>query len=174
MAQTAQIIRGVRNEMTTEEFTEHFLEIIRPLDYEVSGLGDSIYLKVKDDPIDKEGGRGVRVSLGTNCPSFVINRVTQYADVFFDFLWDDERHGPESMNSDMILAITAEYMKHYPDALFHAEWYLVLDKVDIDRIASQPFDPGWFYRYQSHLHITDDEGPGDWIIDGEVSDESDR
>ena len=49
-----------------------------------------------------------------------------------------------------------------------------MDKVDIDRIASQPFDPGWFYRYQSHLHITDDEGPGDWIIDGEVSDESDR
>ncbi len=60
------------------------------------------------------------------------------------------------MNSDMILSITAEYIKKYPDALFHSEWSSpespFFDKSDIEAIISQPFQPGWFYSFKSHLH----------------------
>lgn len=60
------------------------------------------------------------------------------------------------MNSDMILAIVAEYLKKYPDGLFQYEWShednMFLDKTDIDMILSQPFQPSWFGDYRSHLN----------------------
>lgn len=85
------------------------------------------------------------------------------------WIWDDERHGPESMNSDMILAITAEYMKKYPDALFQFEWSgddnMFLDKTDIDNTVLQPFDPSWFGEVRSHLRSARVDKYGDeWTL----------
>ena len=92
-----------------------------------------------------------------------------YREVFYDWIWDDERHGPESMNSDMILAITAEYMKKYPDALFQFEWSgddnMFLDKADIDNTVLQPFDPSWFGEVRSHLRSARVDKYGDeWTL----------
>lgn len=165
---SAQIIRSVENKMNDEEFREHFLEIIRPLDYEVIDNGATMYLKPKDDPIDKEGFRGISVMLSGD-RSFIVNTVQQYCDVYFEFIWDDERHEPEDMNSDMALAIVNEYMKVYPDALFHyegsADDSMFMDKADIDMIVSKPFIPGWYYLYKSHLNISRANKYGDeWTL----------
>ena len=152
-------MRPVENKMTSEAFLEHFLEIIRPLDYKVVDNGSAIYLKPKDDPIDQEGFRGISVILPRD-RSFIVNKVQYYCNVYFEFIWDDERHEPEDMNSDMALAIINEYMKAYPDALFHYEGNpdenMFMYKADIDTILSKPFIPGWYSLYQSHLNISAD------------------
>ena len=102
-------MRAVGNEMTAEEFMAHFLEIIRPLDYEVLDHGQC-YVYLKPPPHDKECARGISVML-TSEPTFIVNQVQQYCYIYFEFIWDDERHEPEDMNSDMALAITNDFMK---------------------------------------------------------------
>jgi hypothetical protein len=116
MGSTAQILRPHKTTMTTEERVADFLEIIRPLGYHtrVREYDWSIYMQRE---IDSEKGVNVWVSQ-EDYPIYTINGVDYYREVFYDFIWDDERHGLESMNSDMILVITAKYMKKYPDALF--------------------------------------------------------
>lgn len=153
MGSTAQILRPQKTAMTEEERVAEFLEIIAPLGFETSveKYDWSVYMRPVDD-FDK----GVRVWVDQEYyPIYTINGTAYYREVFYDFIWDDERHGPESMNSDMILAITAEYMKKYPDALFQFEWSyddnMFLDKRDIDTVVSQPFVPDWFGTFHSHL-----------------------
>ncbi len=151
-ATSGQLMRAVGNEMTAEEFMAHFLEIIRPLDYEVLDHGQC-YVYLKPPPHDKECARGISVML-TSEPTFIVNQVQQYCYIYFEFIWDDERHEPEDMNSDMALAITNEFMKVYPDSLFHyedsADDNMFMDKTDIDAIISQPFEPGWYYLHKTH------------------------
>lgn len=164
-ATSGQIMRPVENKMTEQEFRAHFLEIIRPLHYTVLDHGNVMYLKPKDD---KECARGISLYLSGD-RSFIINNVQYYCDVYFEFIWDDERYEPEDMNSDMALAITNEYMKVYPDALFHyegsADDSMFMDKTDIDAIISKPFIPGWYYLYKTHLSISRVNKYGDeWTI----------
>ncbi|MCR5806906.1 MAG: hypothetical protein K6G68_07725 [Oscillospiraceae bacterium] len=167
MGSTAQILRPEKTAMTEEERVAEFLEIIAPLGFETSvkEYDMSVYMHPKDD-LEKAVNVWVDQE---DYPIFTINGKDYYCEVFYDFIWNDERHGPESMNSDMILAITAEYMKRYPDALFWFEWSsddnMFLDKSDIDTIASQPFDPDWFGSYKSHLVSARVNGSfNDWTL----------
>jgi hypothetical protein len=167
MGSTAQILRPHKTTMTTEERVADFLEIIRPLGYHtrVREYDWSIYMQPE---IDSEKGVNVWVSQ-EDYPIYTINGVDYYREVFYDFIWDDERHGLESMNSDMILAITAKYMKKYPDALFQFEWSnddnMFLDKSDIDTVISQPFVPDWFGVFQSHLKSARvNKSDDDWTL----------
>ncbi len=153
MASTAQILRNCKTKLSEDERVKEFLEIIRSLVYDTKVESDNaIYMNPKTN-YDK----GVRVWVDQeDYPIYTINGKEYYREVFFDFIWDDERHGIESMNSDMILAIVAEYLKKYPDGLFQYEWShednMFLDKTDIDMILSQPFQPSWFGDYRSHLN----------------------
>ncbi|HRR77249.1 MAG TPA: hypothetical protein P5191_10625 [Ruminococcus sp.] len=168
MGSSAQILRPQKTAMTTEERVAEFLKIIAPLGFETSVQKRdwSVYIRpVNDD----EKGVNVWVSQ-KDYPIYTINGMDYYREVFYDFIWDDERHGPESMNSDMILAITAEYMKKYPDALFQYEWSnddnMFLDKSDIDTVISQPFVPGWFGDFRSHLHSARlNKSCDDWTLE---------
>ena len=167
MGSTAQILRPQKTAMTEEERVAEFLEIIAPLGFETSveKYDWSVYMRPADD-FDK----GVRVWVDPeDYPIYKINGVDYYREVFYDFIWDDKRHGPESMNSDMILAITAEYMKKYPDALFQFEWSdddnMFLDKSDIDTVNSQPFVPYWFGNFKSHLRSARlNQSYDDWTL----------
>ena len=167
MASTAQILRNHRTELTEYERVEEFLEIISSLGYDTDVEKDNaIYMKPKgcDD-------KGVRVWVDQeDHPIFTINGNDYYREVFFDFVWDDERHGIESMNSDMILIIVAEYLKKYPDAYFNYEWSnddnMFMDIIDFDLLRSQPFQPGWFYLFKSHLHSSRvNEYYDEWRLD---------
>ena len=113
-----------------------------------TGAGQSGYPDFPDNPDD---------------PDYSINGEKYYEVVFFDFIWDADRHGIESMNSDMILAITAEYMKKYPDAIFYCEANL-LDKTDIDTLMLQPFQPDWFRFFKSHKFCHGYESRNGWIF----------
>lgn len=153
MASTAQIVRNNKTKMSTAERVREFFEIIHPLGFVSDEEADSaIYMTP-----DEEAEKGVRVWVDQeDYPIYTINGADYYREVFFDFIWDDERHGIESMNSDMILAIVAEYMKKYPDALFKYEWSShespFFDRSDIEAVISQSFQPGWYYLFKSHLH----------------------
>ena len=146
MGRSAQIFNNQKSTLTEDELVKEFLEIIRPLGFDIEVESDNgIYMNPRGN-FDK----GVRVWVDqSDEPLDSINGEDYYEVVFFDFIWDDERHGIQSMNSDMILAITAEYMKKYPDAIFHCEANL-MDKTDIDTLVSQPFQPSWFYLFKSH------------------------
>ena len=151
MASTAQILRNYKTGSTENERIKEFLEMISSLGYDINIESDNaIYMNPKGDQ-----NKGVRVWVDREeYPIFTLNGKEYYREVFFDFIWDDERYGIESMNSDMILVIVAEYMKKYPDALFRYEWSdeadMFMDKTDIDEILSQPFQSGWFYSFKSH------------------------
>lgn len=167
MASTAQIIRNNKTKMSIAERVTEFLEIICPLGFETCiESDDAIYM----NPVGNYE-KGVRVWIDQeDYPMFTINGKKYYSEVFFDFVWDDERHGTEHMNSDMILAITAEYMKKYPDALFQYEWYSnespFFDNIDIETIISQPFQPNWYYFFRSHLHGKSlDKYNDNWILE---------
>ncbi|MDE6670867.1 MAG: hypothetical protein K2K16_01580 [Ruminococcus sp.] len=167
MASTAQIVRNNKTKMSTAERVIEFFEIIRPLGFDAHEESDNaIYM----NPVGNYE-KGVRVWVDQeDYPMFTVNGKKYYREVFFDFIWDDERHGTESMNSDMILAITAEYMKKYPDALFQYEWYSnespFFDKIDIETIISQPFHSGWYYLFMSHLHVkSSDKYHDKWILE---------
>ncbi|MDE6780684.1 MAG: hypothetical protein K2J40_04395 [Ruminococcus sp.] len=167
MASTAEIVRNNKTKMSTAERVREFFEIIHPLGFDACEESDSaIYMKPNGN-----NEKGVRVWVDQkDYPIFTINGEEYYREVFFDFIWDDERHGIESMNSDMILAITAEYMKKYPDALFNYEWSSdespFFDKRDIETIISQPFQPGWYYLFRSHLHVKAlDQYHDKWILE---------
>ncbi len=153
MASTAQILRNHRTELTEDERVKEFLEIISSLGYDTDVEKDNaIYMKPKGSD-----EKGVRVWVDQeDYPIFTINGNDYYREVFFDFVWDDERHGIESMNSDMILEIVAEYLKKYPDAYFNYEWSkddnMFMDIIDLETLKSQPFQPGWFYLFKSHLN----------------------
>ena len=146
MGRSAQIFNNQKSTLTEDELVKEFLEIIRPLGFDIEVESDNgIYMNPRGN-FDK----GVRVWVDqSDEPLDSINGEDYYEVVFFDFIWDDERHGIQSMNSDMILAITAEYMKKYPDAIFHCEANL-MDKTDIETLVSQPFQPSWFYLFKSH------------------------
>ena len=146
MGRSAQIFNNQKSTLTEDELVKEFLEIIRPLEFDIEVESDNgIYMNPRGN-FDK----GVRVWVDqSDEPLDSINGEDYYEVVFFDFIWDEERHGIQSMNSDMILAITAEYMKKYPDAIFHCEANL-MDKTDIDTLVSQPFQPSWFYLFKSH------------------------
>lgn len=166
MASTAQIIRHYTTRLTDEERAKEFLEIIRPLGYVAKiKYDDSVYMTPKEND-----EKAVHVWVDQEeYPLYTINGIDYYREVFFDWIWDDDRHGIESMNSDMILAIVREYMKKYPDALFEFEWShednKFLDKTDIDTIASQPFDPEWFGEFKSHLTSSRaDKRSDDWTL----------
>lgn len=167
MASTAQILRNHRTELTEYERVEEFLGIISSLGYDTDVEKDNaIYMKPKG--CDDKGVR-VWVDQGDH-PIFTINGNDYYREVFFDFVWDDERHGIESMNSDMILIIVAEYLKKYPDAYFNYEWSnddnMFMDIIDFDLLRSQPFQPGWFYLFKSHLHSSRvNEYYDEWRLD---------
>ena len=147
MASTAQILRPIRTQITTDERVKEFLDIILPLGFDIEVERDkAIYMKPKDDD-----EKWVRVWVNQEKhPIYSINDKEYYREVLFDFIWDDE-----GMNSDMILVIVAEYMKKYSDALFNYEWSnednMFLDKCDISNVLSQPFQPGWYYILKSHL-----------------------
>ena len=167
MGSTAQILRPQKTAMTLEERVSDFLEIISPLGFhtKVSKYDQAVYMAPE---IDSEKGVNVWVDQ-EDYPIYKINGVDYYREVFYDFIWDDERHGPESMNSDMILAITAEYMKKYPVALFQFEWSsddnMFLDKSDIDTVISQPFVPDWFGVFKSHLKFARvNKSSDDWTL----------
>ena len=151
MGSSAEIYRKYISGATEAELVQEFFDIVAPLGYDTEAEGNyGIYMTPKDN-----SDKAVRVWVDQEkYPDYSINGEDHYCVVFYDFVWDDERHGIESMNSDMILAITAEYMKKYPDALFHFEWCgedtMFLDKTDIDTIMSQPFQPDWFYSFKSH------------------------
>ena len=106
MGSTAQILRPQKTAMTLEERVSDFLEIISPLGFhtKVSKYDQAVYMAPE---IDSEKGVNVWVDQ-EDYPIYKINGVDYYREVFYDFIWDDKRHGPESMNSDMILAITAK------------------------------------------------------------------
>ncbi len=166
MASTAQILRNHKTQLTEDERVKEFLEIISPLGYDTNVESDNaVYMNPKD------AEKGVRVWVDQEVyPIYSINGKEYYREVFFDFVWDDERHGIESMNSDMILDIVKEYMKKYPDTLFNYEWSdepsPFLDKADIDIVASQLFKPNWFYSYRSHLHGKAlDKSHSEWILE---------
>ena len=168
MGSSAQILRPHKSEMTTGERVSEFLEIISPLGFQIKAEKNdrSVYMHPNGDD---EKGVNLWVSREDH-PIYTINGTDYYREVFFDFIWDDERYGPESMNSDMILAITAEYMKKYPDALFQYEWScddnMFLDKTDIDIVSSQPFVPDWFGEFRSHLHSARVNGACDeWTLE---------
>ena len=146
MGRSAQIFNNQKSTLTEDELVKEFLEIIRPLGFDIEVESDNgIYMNPRGN-FDK----GVRVWVDQSDATLdSINGEDYYEVVFFDFIWDEERHGIQSMNSDMILAITAEYMKKYPDAIFHCEANL-MDKTDIDTLVSQPFQPSWFYLFKSH------------------------
>ena len=153
MGSTAQIIRADRPQMSEDECVSEFLEIIRPLGFLTKVESDNaIYMRPEND-----SEKGVRVWVDPEEGTiYSINAKKYYRTVFFDFIWDDERHGIEDMNSDMILSIVAEYMKKYPEALFDYEWSLgdsaFMDKTDIENVLLQPFKPDWFGTYKSHLN----------------------
>lgn len=167
MSSTAEIIRPKKTSMTVEERVAEFIEIITPLGFETSveKYNCSVYMRPVNN-FDK----GVHVWVNQeDHPIYTINGVNYYREVFYDFIWDDERHGTERINSDMILVITAEYMKKYPDALFQFEWSnddnMFLDKRDIDTVISQPFVPAWFGKFKSHLRSTRlNESYDDWTL----------
>lgn len=167
MASTAQILRNSKTKLSEDERVKEFLEIIRSLKYDTKVESDNaIYMNPKGN-YDK----GVRVWVDQeDYPIYTINGKEYYREVFFDFIWNDQRHGIESMNSDMILAIVAEYLKKYPDALFQFEWSsddnMFLDKTDIHTIISQPFRPDWFGEYKSHLRSSRvNEHYDDWNLE---------
>lgn len=151
MGSSAQIFRDQKPALTEDELVQEFLQIIAPLGYDTEIEQDNgIYITQKDN-YDK----AVRVWVDPyEEPLYSVNGTAYYEAVFFDFVDDDKRYGPEHTNSDMILAITAEYMKTYPDALFHYEGSdedsMFFDQTDIDTFLSQPFQPGWFYLAKSH------------------------
>ena len=167
MGSTAQILSPRKTILTLEERVADFLEIIRPLGFytKVEKYDQAVYMAPE---IDSEHAVHVWVDQ-EDYPIYTINGVDYYREVFYDWIWDDERHGPESMNSDMILAITAEYMKKYPDALFQFEWSgddnMFLDKMDIDNTVLQPFNPSWFGDVRSHLRSARVDKYGDeWTL----------
>lgn len=151
MGRSAEIYIKHKSEATEAELIRDFLEIVTPLGYDTSAVGShEVYMAHKENP-----DKAVRVWVHQDkYKAYTINGEDYYLVVFYDFIWDDERHGIEFMNSDMILAITAEYMKKYPDALFHYEWSkedsMFMDKTDIDSIMLQTFQPVWFFLYKSH------------------------
>lgn len=156
MGQSAQILRNNKTKMSTAERVKEFFEIIHPLGFFARETDDGeIHVKP-----DEEARRGVWLWVDQeDYPIYTINGADYYREVFFDFVWDDKAHGIESMNSDIVLAIVAEYMKKYPDALFDAcevcsyeSKSPFFDKSDIEAIISQPFQPGWTYLFKSHLH----------------------
>lgn len=167
MSTIARILRPHQTGMTEEEHVAEFLEVIRPLGLhtETDEYDWSVYIHPNADSkreavvwVDEE-----------EYPVFKINGRNYYCQVFFHFIRDDKSHGPESMNSDMILAITAEYMKKYPDALFNYEGSdeenIFLDKKDIDEIILQSFVPDWFSGFRSHLHTAKLNGSSDdWTL----------
>ena len=154
MAQTVRIVRPQRTGMTEKTRAAAFLEIIRPLGYytEVEenydwsvhiqqNAGSPKYAVVWVDEEDE--------------PIYTINGRPYYCQVFFHFIWHDKQQGPEKLNSDMILAITAAYMNKYPDALFNFEECsddnMFLDRHDIDTVTARPFVPDWFRSFRGHL-----------------------
>ena len=152
MGASAQILRPHKTTMTLEERVAEFLEIVRPLGFHTRVKGNDMQVILQPEI---NSSKTVRVWVNQqDYPIFTINGVGYYCEVFYDYIWDDDV--PDSMNSDMILAITAEYMKKYPDALFQFEWAdddnKFLDKSDIDAIISQPFVSDWFVDAKSHLH----------------------
>ena len=168
MGSCGQIVGKYISSKTTKDYVKEFLEIISPLGYDIDYDGDDeIYMRPA-----KDSERGVRVWISEkgydDYDSFIyiVNEVRFFRRVFFDFVWDDERHGIESMNTDMVLAITAEYMKKYPDALFHYEWIseesYFLDKSDIETIILKPFDPRWIYTQKSHIHWKEQNNSYSW------------
>ena len=166
MGSSAQIFKKQKSELTEAELVKEFLEMIAPLGYDIEDEGDhGIYMTYKDT-YDK----AVRVWVDQyDEPLYSINGEGFYEVVFFDFVDDDKRYGPEGMNSDMILAITAEYMKKYPDAVFKHEGStedsMFLDKTDIDTLMSQPFQPSWFYLFKSHrISSRVNDSRDDWIL----------
>ncbi len=167
MASTAEIVRNNKTKMNIDERVREFFEIIQPLGFDAHEESDNAIYMNPNGNYEK----GVRVWVDQeDYPMFTVNGKEYYCEVFFDFIWDDERHGIESMNSDMILAITAEYMKKYPDALFQYEWSSdespFFDKRDIETIISQPFQPGWYYLFRSHLHVKAlDKYHDKWILE---------
>ena len=148
MSSSAQILRNNKTELTEYERINEFLKIITPIGYDTDIESDNaIYIKPKDN-----NEKGVRIWVEQeDYPIYLINGKEYYREVFFEFVWDDE-----SVNSDMILVITAEYMKKFPDALFQYEGRrddsMFMDKTDIDTLISQPFQPSWFYLHKSHLN----------------------
>ena len=72
-----------------------------------------------------------------------------YREIFFEAVYDDD----EVMNSDLLLEMTAAYMKKYPDTLLLGECspYLYYDKQDIDAVMAQPFRADWYYMTKSHI-----------------------
>ena len=124
MGSSAQILRPHKSEMTTGERVSEFLEIISPLGFQIKAEKNdrSVYMHPNGDD---EKGVDLRVSREDH-PIYTINGTDYYREVFFDFIWDDERYGPESMNSDMILAITAEYMKNTPMHYFSMKGAVII------------------------------------------------
>ena len=163
MGTSAMIYRNQKSGLTEAELVKEFLEIISPLGFDTEVESDNgIYMNPSGNH-----HKAVRVWVDQNDnpddPDYSINGEKYYEVVFFDFIWDADRHGIESMNSDMILAITAEYMKKYPDAIFYCEANL-LDKTDIDTLMLQPFQPDWFRFFKSHKFCHGYESRNGWIF----------
>lgn len=84
-----------------------------------------------------------------------------YREVFFDAVYHDE----DSVNTDLLLEITAAYMQKYPDALLFGEEcspYLYYDKEDIDAVTAKSFDKDWFYLTKSHISPLYDDVYAQW------------
>ena len=72
-----------------------------------------------------------------------------YREIFFDAVYDDN----DCLNSDLLLEITVEYMKKYPDTLLFGECsnYMYYDKQDILSVLEKPFFKEWYYLTESHI-----------------------
>lgn len=145
MGSSAQLLRNEVPERDNAVCVSDFIEIIRLLGFQFEYEEDvALYIW------REERWKGIRVYLDQEeYPIYTINGDDYYREAYFEMICHDE----ESMNSDMLLAIVMEYMKKYPDSLFHSEGHKepFFDKKDIEAVAAKPFHPGWYYLMNTHL-----------------------
>lgn len=145
MGSSAQLLRKELPQRDDDKCVNDFIEIIRPLGFQFEHE-DHTALYIWHE----ERWKGVRVYLGQEeYPTYTINGDDYYCIAYFEAIYNDE----EVINSDMLLAMVMEYMKKYPDSLFHSEDHKepFFDKKDIEAVAAQPFQPGWYYLMNTHL-----------------------